>query len=100
MVDQNLPIYDSLVSEFYFFEPNTRNNKKTRIEELLTFYNFLQTEYLRIQQEGLLKDSIHLFREHFSPKHFTDAKVIDSLLWAFINFMYDGALTKRKVVFR
>lgn len=100
MVNQDLPIYDSLISEFYFFEPNIRLKLDDRITELLDFYEFLKAEYLRIQQEGLLNHSIQTFRKHFNPQHFTDAKVIDSLLWAFINFMYNGALIQRRVVFR
>ena len=31
MVNQNLPIYDSLISEFYFFEPNVRMELDDRI---------------------------------------------------------------------
>jgi len=100
MVNQNLPIYDSLISEFYFFEPNARMELDDRVTELLDFYTFLQAEYLRIQEEGLLKHSIRAFRKHFNPQYFTDAKVIDSLLWAFVSFMYDGALVDRLVVFR
>jgi hypothetical protein len=96
MVNQQLPIYDSLISAFYFFEPYCRDLPE-RVNEIAAFYEFLQVEYLRIQNEGFLNPSIQAFRNYFAPQHFTDAKVIDSLIWAFVDFLYDGGIFNGQV---
>ena len=86
MADRKLPIYDSLISSFYFFEPNRNLSFEKRINELVHFYDFLIFEYNRIIQNRLLHESIIAFRDRFKPKNFTDEKIIDSLIWAFTSY--------------
>jgi len=100
MADQKLPIYDSLISSFYFFEPNRRLSFQERIRELIIFYEFLNYEYKRIIENGLLQESIKAFRKSYNPKYFTDEKIIDSLIWAFISYGYNGAVIDKNIVFR
>lgn len=85
MLNRQLPIYDSKIRDFYnFTAPNSNLPVQQRIHEFLQFHQFLVNEYNRILNEGLLAPSIQAFRQHFNPQHFTDIKVIDSLIWAFI----------------
>lgn len=100
MADRHLPIYDSLISSFFFFEPNRRLSFEERVDELTSFYEFLSFEYHRILKNSLLQESIETFRERFEPIHFTDEKIIDSLIWAFTSYGFNGAVINKNVVFR
>ena len=84
MHDGRLPIYDSRVADFYAFRPpDSGLPLESRINRLGWFYEFLEREYARVLERGLLKQSIALFREQLQPQRFTDQKIVDSLLWAF-----------------
>jgi len=94
MVEPTAPIYDSLVASFYFYqEPTVRLTLATRVEDLVEFHKFLGREYQRILKKKLLARSIGEFRSKFNPDHFTDEKIIDSLLWAFVSLLKRGGLT-------
>lgn len=92
MVDPNQPIYDSLVAAFYFF-PNLPSNKSVsaKTATLVSRHGILQSEFARIIQQGLLASSISHFRTILAPSSFTDIKVIDSLLWAWVDFLQSEA---------
>ncbi len=94
MVEPTAPIYDSLVASFYYYkEPPVRLSLARRVEDLVEFHGFLEREYQRILKKKLLARSIAEFRGKFSPRHFTDEKIIDSLLWAFVSLLKRGGLT-------
>jgi hypothetical protein len=87
MLNREIPIYDSRIRIFYnFVEPIRELPVVQRIDGYVQFHQFLINEYNRVLNEGLLAPSIQAFRQHLGPQHFTDIKVIDSLIWAFINF--------------
>lgn len=87
MLNREMPIYDSRIRTFYnFVEPLRRLPVGQRIAGYVQFHQFLINEYNRVLNEGLLAPSIQAFRQHLGPQHFTDIKVIDSLIWAFINY--------------
>lgn len=87
MLNREIPIYDSRIRIFYNFVEPTRNLPVIqRIDGYIRFHQFLINEYNRVLNEGLLAPSIQAFRQDLVPQHFTDIKVIDSLLWAFINY--------------
>ncbi len=87
MLNREIPIYDSRVRIFYnFVEPLRQLPVIERIAGYVQFHQFLINEYNRVLQEGLLAPSIQAFRQQLGPQHFTDIKVIDSLIWAFINY--------------
>lgn len=87
MLNRELPIYDSRIRLFYnFIEPLRALPIIERINGYVQFHQFLINEYNRVLNEGLLMPSIQAFRQHFNPQHFTDKKIIDSLIWAFINY--------------
>ncbi|MBI5778088.1 MAG: hypothetical protein HZA49_01350 [Planctomycetes bacterium] len=83
MINRQSPIYDSLVKKFYLFSGPKSGSLQQKIDELAGFHSFLCQEYAKIIKNGLLTKSIKAFREKFIPKHFTDEKVIDSLIWAY-----------------
>jgi hypothetical protein len=94
MVDQHLPIYDSQVAEFYFFQVPTGESEE-RLAKLTRFYEFLKAEYARVLKDGLLDKSIQEVRHSFPNSKLTDEKIIDSLIWAFINLLHKGQITYR-----
>ena len=88
MVNPNAPIYDSLVAAFYFFqEPDRNQTLQQRVNAYVAFHTFLAVEYQRILSNNLLGLSIQAFRQQFNPQRFTDTKVIDSLLWAYVTML-------------
>lgn len=99
MVNQHYPIYDSLITAFYFFEaPST--NLQQRIGGLVAFHNFLIQEYARVLNQGLLATAMQEFRVRLNPQHFTDEKIVDSLIWAFVGLLRKGALPKGQIAYR
>jgi hypothetical protein len=83
MLDRHLPIYDSNIRRFYNFKmPSYSLTAQRRIAQFVEFHQYLAAEYSRVLHEELLAVSIQAFRQRFNPQHFTDIKVIDSLIWA------------------
>jgi len=83
MLNQRFPIYDSKIREFYSFTPPSYSLPvESRVSRLIRFHKYLVTEYNKVLDDGLLEGSIQAFRERFNPQHFSDIKVIDSLIWA------------------
>jgi hypothetical protein len=105
MTNPQLPIYSSEVTAFYFFvEPEINrkdpNDLQRRISALITFHDFLKQEYARVLQNKLLAASIQEFRLRLKPKLFTDEKIVDSLIWAFVAFLWNSALPSRQITYR
>jgi hypothetical protein len=100
MLDGQLPIYDAMIRDFYFFtEPRRNLAIPQRITTYLKFYQFLINEYNRILDQRLLGPSIQAFRNHFNPQDFTDIKVIDSLIWAFVSLQRNSIAGNRAVIY-
>ncbi len=100
MASPQLPIYDSRVAAFYFFqEPSLNLGAQQRIDCFIAFYDFLSREYARVLQEGLLAGAIQAFRDRFNSQHFTDEKIIDLLIWAFVTLLNKGGLPSRQIVY-
>jgi len=101
MVNRSAPIYDSRVAAFYFFQvPSPKQPLQARIASFVAFQNFLGREYRRILTNGLLAQSIQAFRKLFNPQQFTDEKLIDSLLWAYVALLRNGGLTNGAIIYR
>ncbi len=91
MINRSKPIYDRMVRAFYFLpETNRRQQFDERLNNCLLSFNFLCREYERVIREHILTDSIMRFRYEFQPAHFTDVRIIDSLIWAFVNLARQG----------
>jgi hypothetical protein len=102
MVQPNQPIYDSMVERFFFFASAKEGESvDAKLKRLLQAYKFLGEEYRRVLTEGLLADAIARFRARFEVgTEYTDAKVIDTLIWKFVSFAGKGALPNRTIVYR
>jgi hypothetical protein len=93
MIDPTQPIYDSLVEAFYFL-PVPASSGLERLPQLLRSYTFLATEYRRIVTLKLLSPAISRFRSQVANNAvFTDEKITDSLIWAFVSLLRSGAVT-------
>ena len=87
MIDRNIPIYDNSIASFYMFrhpQPKRGQSPTVNLAPLLAFLNFLKIEYSRVLNAGLLTRSITAFRAKFKTTVFTDTKIIDSLIFAFV----------------
>jgi len=101
MVKPESPVYDSQVAEFYFFwSMESSRPFEERLGKLLHFHKFLSEEYARVIEGNLLEDSIGKFRERLKPRHYSDVRVIDSLIWGFVGLLRNGAVVERRVVYR
>lgn len=101
MTNQHSPIYDSQVTAFYFFqEPLVQVDLQRRIDNLMSFHSFLAEEYSRVIEGGLLAIAIQEFRVRLKPQRFTDEKIVDSLVWAFVALLRKGAVPKRQITYR
>jgi hypothetical protein len=99
--DRQTPIYDSFVAAFYFFQPPDSDRPlQDRINGLVAFHDFLSAEYARVLANGLLASSLLAFRSQFEPQHFTDVKIIDLLIWAYVDLLNKGGLMEGRIVFR
>lgn len=100
MASPRLPIYDSRIAKFYFFRvPAEQGRPQDRIDKFLEFYAFLIEEYGRVIERGLLTAAIQEFRHQFNPQHITEEKIIDSLIWAFVTLLNEGALLKKDIAY-
>jgi hypothetical protein len=100
MTNPRLPIYDSMVADFYFYDsPANKQPLAQRIKHLVSFHDFLTSEYARILRLGLLSPAIQMFRQQFNPLHFTDEKIIDSLIWAFVSQLKNGGLPHGRIIY-
>ena len=98
-LDNRLPVYDSMVAAFYFF-PNIKPNwkKGEKIEEYLKSYEFLISEYHRINDESLLKHSMDKFRKQFDVgDEYSNIKIIDTLIWRYTALLKTGAVRDSQV---
>ncbi len=96
------PIYDKMVKEFYFFsepKPKTKPKSKTefedRLEKVNDFYDFLIDEYERIRTRGLLAKSMKTFRKEFKSNRITDVKIIDTMIWLFVDYLRKEAALRK-----
>jgi hypothetical protein len=100
MRNRRLPIYDSQVAAFYFFQtPSAALPVSERIERLMKFHRFLVAEYGRILDQNLLARPIETFRDRFAPKSFTEERIIDSLIWAFVGLLHKDALLEKGIIY-
>lgn len=92
-INPHLPIFDSRVTRLYLFrEPSISLPLRVRIQGLVLFQRFLAREYGR-EKNGILAPIIAAFRHKFEPQHHTDTKIIDWLIWAFVELADNGKIT-------
>jgi hypothetical protein len=88
-----LPIYDRYIARFFLFqEPATTIPYGYRINGYLAFHNFLVKEYARIITTGQLRSAMNAFRQQFNPQKHTEQKIIDWLIWKFVELADKGQI--------
>ncbi len=101
MTNPVLPVFDSQIAGFYFFqEATTGLNLQERINGFVAFHDFLVQEYPRVLKSGLLAKAILEYRRKLNPQHVSDEKIVDSLIWAFVGLLRKGAIRKGQVAYR
>lgn len=87
IVDHSKPIYDSKIARFYMLPEWNGVDFEDRLSKINHIYDFLIQEYKRIKEEKLLYDSIDKVRTYYNLNEtFSDEKIIDSIIWMFINY--------------
>jgi len=101
MANNNRPIYDDNIAQFYLYtKPTSSLRLDNKIESFIQFYEFLESEYSRIITQGLLANSIQYFRHLFPNGNFTDKKIIDTLIWSFVNKCNNGGIVNGQIVYQ
>ena len=98
IVNPVMPTYDRMVRDFFYLpQSGTHLKIDQRLTQFRMIYDFLIDEYKRIIKDGLLERAINLFRYQLNPKHFTDEKIIDSLIWQYVSIAKNGALLYQEI---
>lgn len=95
MLDPKQPVYDSKVKSFFFLPISSSEIFEKKMALLLSSYEFLQAEYGRVLEQGLLVQAIKQFRVDFELENntaYTDEKIIDTLIWAFVKSLNKGTI--------
>ena len=82
-IDNNLPIYDSLVGEEFELEVDGENTND-RIDSCIKTHDKLKQYHKELLNNKIIKNIILSFRVEFNcdKKKISDAKVLDFLIWA------------------
>ena len=101
MIDRTYPIFDSTVSAFFYLPgANGLKGAEKKYVRHKSNYEFLRKEYRRIIAESLLSPSISCFRQKYPDAiHYTDEKIIDTLIWRFAAYLKSGALQKGSIFY-
>ncbi|MDZ7652859.1 MAG: hypothetical protein U5L03_10065 [Burkholderiaceae bacterium] len=94
MVSPRRPVYDSRVERFYFLPALSANEPLAeKLGRFEASYGFLEREYGRVLQAGLLEPAIRAFRRRFNVgKDYTDIKIVDTLIWKYTDLLLAGAI--------
>ena len=91
MINNENPIYDSKIASFYKLPEWTGNNYGERLDKVNKIYDFLIQEFKRVKVDMLLNISINKIKKYYELNEiFTDEKIIDSIIWIFINYSESG----------
>ncbi len=101
MVDPRIPVFDSFVAAFYFFTPpSSARLFDERLPVLLAFHRFLQDEYARVLDRGLLAPALGQLREDKKlDTSVPDERLIDWLLWGWVSLLRRGAQLRGEALY-
>jgi hypothetical protein len=101
MRNPHLPIYDSKVARFFLFKPPPSDwQLQVRIDRYIQFYKFLQFEYARVINGGLLATAIAAFRQQFNLMQHTDEKIIDWIIWGLVTCADNDAVLNGHIAYQ
>ncbi len=95
-VDASYPIFDSEIGGLYGFKrPYNYKEFEVRLNEYLTFYSKLKSDYHNVLEKNILGGAIKKFEAAFSQKikQIPDIKKIDFLLWSAGKLKSSGRIT-------
>lgn len=84
-IDNNFPIYDSMVASFFNLPAITGNSLATKIKTANSIITDLQEKYSEAIANNYLSQSISNFRTRFPSSTFSDRKIIDTMIWAYVS---------------
>ena len=94
-INQDCPIYDSRLADFYFLPYILESDTEKKLEMYREQYDFLISEYKRIENENLLKPTLELFEEEIEGfGEISLTKKIDFILWHVSSELRKGFLLK------
>jgi hypothetical protein len=106
ILNPDLPIYDVNVRRFYFLNDIEGKYWEAKQEIASRYYIFLQKEYRRIIDEELLAPTIREI-DTFLEKNNIDSqnsinqiKKIDSIIWAWVNYLKKRDLSTSQVIWQ
>jgi len=93
MCQPTMPIYDSMIKEFFFLPNADKKKGDDKLDELKMSYDFLIKEYARVIKHNMLGEAMSKVRALCeSPADLTDQRVIDLLIWAFVKWAHSGGI--------
>ena len=104
IINPDLPIYDINIRKFYFFrEVDSTKTWEKKIKIANEYYDFLTLEYERIIKDGLLKVTINKLEDFLLSEELnsiSETKKIDSIIWAWVDFLNKGAISEKKIIWK
>jgi hypothetical protein len=88
-----VPLYDSRIAHLYLFKPPSSRDWQSRLDQYLTFHGFLTQEYRRISTQRLLEAALKQLEECPDSQNLSETSRIDFLLWSFVTYALNGAVT-------
>ncbi|UCX05012.1 hypothetical protein [Shewanella glacialimarina] len=84
MIDGIFPIYDSKVCNFYFIPKTSSSSYDEKKKDSIALVDYLIYEQKQVNSSSAITDSIVKFRTKFTPKNFSNEKILDSLIWGYV----------------
>ena len=100
-VDDNSPIYDSMIAAFYFFPAiKIEWSKEQKIDAYKISYEFLKYEYDRLIKKCLLNDVLEKFNNKIcNADKISTIKKIDFIIWKYVNLSKSGKIRNKEIEF-
>lgn len=104
VINTNQPIFDANIKKFYFL--NDIDSSKTwndKINIANKYHDFLKKEYRRIIENELLKptiDKLDVLLIDNDIKSISIVKKIDSIIWAWVNYLNKGAIINEEIIWQ
>ncbi len=82
-INNNLPIYDSRIKDFFGFRtPYNYLDIDRRVAEYLRQYEIIKVVYDNIIENNLLKNIINKFNKTFPDFEISNVKILDFIIWS------------------
>jgi hypothetical protein len=98
-INQEYPIYDKRIVEFYFLpQIQQKWDKSKKMAEYKKDYEFIFEEYKRIIDNNLLMKVMNEFNNRIkNANQIGTVKKIDFIIWKFTSLLKEGAIRSKKM---